>query len=175
MSASSITRHLARSGQIILRWSDTPSAPASELPVELVDSDNGEPTVRAPRRVGEHTPVALVAKGYMVNGIVRFCRADKEFYLITVSTSEISEGRFEPAPFRDPGALAVDEFLTEEEEAKILESLQDSLRSQTRHGAAWADSLIRALRRLSSVTALLLPVQDLTLRSSWADSLHPCS
>lgn len=175
MSASSITRQLARSGQIILRWSDTPSAPALELPVELVDSDNGEPTVRAPRRVVEHTPVALVAKGYMVNGIVRFCRADKEFYLITVSACEISEDRFEPAPFRDPGALAVDDFLTEEEEAKILESLQDSFRSQTRVATLWTAFVTAAAKGLSSVTAVLLRVQDLTLCSSSVHSLHPCS
>jgi hypothetical protein len=136
MSPRSTTRLLAQSGRIILRWSDTPSAPALEWPVELVDSDDPDPVVRAPRRVGEDTPVTLVAEGYMVNGIVTFCRADKDSYLITVSISEISENQLETAHFHDPGAFAVDDFLTEEEEAKILESLQDSFRSQTSEFAA---------------------------------------
>lgn len=145
---------LAQSSQILLRWSDALSACALESPVELVDSDNPEPIVRAPRSVCEDTPVTLVASGYMVNGIVRFCRADKESYLITVSTCEISEDRFEMAQFHDPGALAVDDFLTEEEEAKILESLQDSFRSQTAF-------LFRAMKQLSSTIAALSPVQTL--------------
>jgi len=108
-----------------MRWSDTPSSPVLELPVELVQQDNSEPIVRAPLRVGEATPVTLLSKDYMVNGIVRFCRADKNSFLITVSTV----GAPEPTFYRDPGALAVDDFLTEEEEAKILESLRDSLPS----------------------------------------------
>ncbi len=37
-----------------------------------------------------------------------------------------SKEPFEAVYFRDPGALVVDDFLSEEEEAKILESLQES-------------------------------------------------
>lgn len=129
MRPSSITRLKAESSQIILRWSDNPSAPSLELPVEFVDEDNCEPILRTPRKIGEETPVTLVTKNYMVNGIVRFCRPDKNSYLITVSTQNMPDERFEPGYFRDPGSLAVDDFLTEEEEAKILESLQDSPRS----------------------------------------------
>lgn len=149
---------LGESSEIILRWSDTPFAPARESLVELVDSDNVEPLVRAPFRIGEDTPVTLVAKGYMVNGIVRFCRADKQSYLITVSTSGISEQQFEAAHFHDPGALAVDDFLTEEEEAKILESLQDSFRSQMRNSAVTAAFLVRAVTRLCSHAAALFAI-----------------
>jgi hypothetical protein len=148
MSAGSITRLLAQSGEIILRWSDTPFAPARESLVELVDSDDAEPLVRAPFRIGEDTPVTLVAKSYTVNGIVRFCRADKQSYLITVSTYGISEQQSEAAHFRDPGALAVDDFLTEEEEAKLLESLQDSFRSQVRNSVVPTTFLLRALTQL---------------------------
>lgn len=153
MSAGSITRMLAQSSEIILRWSDTPFAPARESLVELVDSDGAEPLVRGPFRIGEDTPVTLVAKGYMVNGIVRFCRADKQSYLITVSTYGISEQQTEAAHFRDPGALAVDDFLTEEEEAKILESLQDSFRSQMRRTALRTAFFLRALTQLRTPAA----------------------
>jgi hypothetical protein len=155
MSPRTTTRLLAQSGQIILRWSDAASAPALEWPVELVDSENPDPVVRAPRRVGEDTPVTLVAEGYTVNGIVTFCRADKDSYLITVSISEISQDQLETAHFRDPGALAVDDFLSEEEEAKILESLQDSFRSQTSKFAAVSNAcreLLALVRPLGAVS-----------------------
>lgn len=123
MRPSSITRLKAEADEIFLRWSDTPFAPSLELPVEIVDENNCEPIIRTPLKIGEETPVTLVAKDYMVNGIVRFCRPDKNSFLITVSTQDVPDQLFEPAYFRDPGSLAVDEFLTEEEEAKILESL----------------------------------------------------
>lgn len=161
MSASSITRLLGQSSEIILRWSDTPFAPARESVVELVDSDNPDPLVRAPLRINEETPVTLVAEGYMVNGIVRFCRADKESYLITVSTCEISKGGSETVHFRDPGALTVDDFLTEEEEAKILESLQDSFHSEPRDPAPPAAFLVRAARQLWKHTAAFSALQSL--------------
>ncbi|MFL6414284.1 MAG: hypothetical protein ACJ74Y_01270 [Bryobacteraceae bacterium] len=126
MSPGNITRVKADSDKILLRWSDCPASPAVELPVELIAEDGSQRIVRAPVRLDEETPVTLLANEYMVNGIVRFCRADRNSYLITVSTNDSSDEQFETVFFHDPGSLAVDDFLTEEEEAKILESLQDS-------------------------------------------------
>jgi hypothetical protein len=129
MPPGTLTSFGAQSDQIYLRWFEAPSAPALELPVEIVEEEGPEPVFRVPLKIGEDTPVTLLGKNFMVNGIVRFCRADRNSYLITVATDEVSGERFERAQFRDPGALVIDEFLTEEEEAKILESLQDSSRS----------------------------------------------
>ncbi len=125
----------------MLRWADSPSASAFELPVEMVDENGFDPIIRASLNIGEETPVTLVAEEYMINGIVRSCRADRNSYLITVAIQDVSDKRSGTAYFRDPGALVLDDFLTEEEEAKILESLEDSSRS-----------LARSLRHL-----LLLP------------------
>jgi hypothetical protein len=135
MSPSSSTRLRAESDDIILRWSANPSAPVLELPVEIVAGDDSEPVLRAPIQIREDSLVTLVGKNYTVNGIVRFCRADRNSYLITVRTDSISEERFEKVYFRDPGALVVDDFLSEEEEAKILESLQDSSPSSAQDSA----------------------------------------
>lgn len=162
----SVTRLLAESGRISLRWSDSSVAPALETVVELVDPDNAEPIVRAPLRIVEETPVTLLADGYMVNGIVRFCRADKESYLIAVAACEISEDHLVPVDVRDPGVLAVDDFLTEEEEAKILESLQDSFCSGTsdsRFSTARLElwRVLQLLRLSSSLTGGLSPAQGL--------------
>jgi hypothetical protein len=132
MWPSTTTRLRADSNKIILRWADSPAAPALELPVEIVDEENSDPVVRVPFEIGKETRVTLLGTGYMVNGIVRFCRAEKNAYLITISTQDISEDRQERPHFRDPGTLVVDDFLTEEEEAKILESLQRSTRGPAR-------------------------------------------
>ena len=151
MCAGSITRLRAQSSGIILRWSETPSSPVLELPVEIVNEDDSEPIIRAPLKVGEETPVTLLSRDYMVNGIVRFCRADKNSFLITVSTAGAPEEQLNASFFRDPGALVIDDFLTEEEEAKILQSLQDSppsRREDTSDSSLLRDSLspLRLLR-----------------------------
>ena len=129
MSPGNTTRLKADSSKIILRSADSTSVPGFELPVEIVVDDESEPIIRAPLAVGEDTRVTLVANDYMVNGIVRFCRADRNSYLITIVTQHASGERSDTGYFRDPGTLAVDDFLTEEEEAKILESLEGSSRS----------------------------------------------
>src|SRR3954454_3664369 len=95
MSPSSITRLREHSSKIFLRSADTSSVPAFELPVEIVEGDDSEPIIRAPLAVGEDTPVTLVANDYMVNGIVRFCRADRNSYLITITTQRSSDERSE--------------------------------------------------------------------------------
>ncbi|MFL6447414.1 MAG: hypothetical protein ACJ746_06955 [Bryobacteraceae bacterium] len=114
-----------------MRWSDSPSAPALELPGEVVDNSNSEPIVRVSLKINEQTAVTLLGKDFMLNGIVRSCRPEKDCYLVTVATDDVSGQRFEQAHFRDPGVLALDDFLTEEEEAKILESLEDRSGSRT--------------------------------------------
>ncbi len=157
MRPSSITRLKAESDEIILRWSDTPTAPAVELRVEIVHESNSEPIIRAPLKIGEETPVTLLAKDYMVNGIVRSCSPDKNSYLITVSTQDALEQRFEQTYCPDPGSLVVDDFLTEEEEAKILESLEDSSRSLARH------SILATMLR-----ALLAPAPS--LQAGWVSA-----
>jgi hypothetical protein len=157
MWTRSITRLRAQSKGIILRWSDTPSSPTLELPVEIVNEDDYEPIIRAPLKVGEETPVTLLSKDYMVNGIVRFCRADKNSFLITVSTAGTPEEQLNASFFRDPGALVIDDFLTEEEEAKILQSLQDpppSRREETSDSSLLRDSL--SSLRLLKMGLLLL-------------------
>ena len=145
MSPSIFTRLRALSSKIILRWSDPPSAPLAELPVEIVDEDNFEPIIRAPLKISEQTPVTLLTENFMVNGIVRSCRTDRNSFLLTIATEDLSAERLERAQFRDPGALVVDDFLTEEEEAKILEALQDSSPS-----AAKCSTLARIYRTLVS-------------------------
>jgi hypothetical protein len=124
MSAGTCTRFRVDSHHIILRYSHSAFAPALEFPVELVAENDKESILRVPIELGESTAVTLLAENYMVNGIVRFCRADTDAFLITVAKRVITDRQYETAFFHDPGPLGVDDFLTEEEEARILESLQ---------------------------------------------------
>jgi len=152
-----------------LRSADTSSVPAFELPVEIVEGDDSEPIIRAPLAIEEDTAVTLVANDYMVNGIVRFCRADRNSYLITIATQHQSDERSDTGYFRDPGSFVIDDFLTEEEEAKILESLEESSRSL-------ADDLeIPSIFRLA--TASLRSAQSLLLFSTppFRVATHPCA
>ena len=151
-----------------MRWADTPSSPASSPPVEIVNEDDYEPIIRAPLGVGEETPVTLLSKDYMVNGIVRFCRADRNSFLITVSTACAPEEQLNAGFFRDPGALVIDEFLTEEEEAKILQSLQDS--PPSRREDTSDSSLLRG-----SLPSLRLLKMGLLLLTGTAKELFCCS
>ncbi len=80
-----------------------------------------EAVIRSACRVREDTPVQLIGKQYTGEGIVRSCREEGESFILRISMGAdimipyISE--------RDPGVLAAEDFLTEEQEAKILEDL----------------------------------------------------
>ena len=123
---SKTTSFMDNSEALILRWSEFPDAPSRETPAEMVNDRNFESVVRVSFKISEATRVSLLGQGYMVNGIVRSCRPEKTSFLVTIVANEDSlYGNFLTSA-RDPGSLVVDDFLTEEEEAKILEGLQDS-------------------------------------------------
>jgi hypothetical protein len=125
-TTSRITSFMQQSEALILRWADFPDSPSRELPVEMVDDLASESVIRVALRISEATPVSLLGPGYMVNGIVRSCRPEKDSFLVTIVANDESTFGNVLAFGRDPGSLLVDDFLTEEEEAKILEGLQDS-------------------------------------------------
>ena len=103
---------------LLLRWSDNPELPTQEEPVKMVEAHISESIVRSSLRVSERTQVHLIGKHYTGNGIVQSCQSDgNEFILMTTSPSL-------PAPL-DPGVFAINSFLTEEEELKILENLSN--------------------------------------------------
>ena len=79
--------------------------------------------------VSELTHVHLIGKNYTGNGIIQSCRKEGNSYILTIlMTTELA---LPELPERDPGVFAVDDFLTEEEETKILESLCSGIPRQT--------------------------------------------
>lgn len=110
-------------GQFFLRWSESPGLPVREEPIEMIESEWPEPRIRSAFQVREGTEAFLIGNGYTENGIIRSCLREGNSFLLTLSiSSECISTEF--LPHYDPGLLAVDEFLTEEEETKILESLK---------------------------------------------------
>ena len=125
MSDATIASQAESADQFYLRWSDSPESPFREEPVEVIGLYSSEPVVRSARRVSEETEVFLIGKKYTGNGIVRSCQSEGPNFLLTI---HIGSEYMTPEllPEYDPGLFAVDDFLTEEEEAKILESLNSS-------------------------------------------------
>lgn len=107
----------------VLRWSETPYSPSREEPVDIVQARPAETLIRSALQVTEKTRVYLIKNGYTRIGIVKSCWADCGLFLVqiaTVSSGSLGLAAKQPA---DPGALAVDDFVTEEEEAEILGNL----------------------------------------------------
>ncbi len=126
MSAAAIAGPLGSTDQVVLRWSDNSELPVREETVEILESCFPESIVRSSLQVSEETYVYLIGKDYTGNGIIQSCRSEgNEFILTILMTSDFPLPELSIKP--DPGVFAIDEFLTEEEELKILESLRGGM------------------------------------------------
>jgi hypothetical protein len=110
--------------QALLCWSEAPNFPAREEFVQVLETHSQEAVIKSTLEVSEQTKVTLIGKDYTGIGIVKSCRGEGKNFIVTISMgNENAPGG--PTVDRDPGVLAVDSFLTEEEEAKILQDLED--------------------------------------------------
>jgi hypothetical protein len=76
--------------------------------------------------VDEKTKVTLIGKDYTGIGIVKSCREDGKNFIVTIGIGDQGP-RMHHAAQPDPSVLLVDEFITEEQESKILEDLGDPI------------------------------------------------
>jgi hypothetical protein len=118
MSVSATTAALECSGQMLLLWSEGANAVSRKEPVHLLETSLEEVVIRSPRKVRESTQVYLMGKQYTGNGIVRSCRNDDNSFILTVQINE--DSLFARNSELDPGVFAVEDFLTEQQEAEIL-------------------------------------------------------
>jgi hypothetical protein len=107
------------SGHLLLRWSDT--SISHEEFVEVVTRQPTKIVVRSVFEVAENTRVYLTGTQYSVDGVARTCQKDANSFLVVIEVEQESsvQTRFD----WDPGIIAVESFLTEEQEAEILASL----------------------------------------------------
>lgn len=119
------TTSASQSNQALLCWSDPPDSPVQEEFVQILESHPTEALISSALKVSEEIKVTLIGKDYTGIGIVKSCRTDGENFILSIGLTEESFQGTLPSS-ADPGALIVDDFLTEEQETKILEGLQDS-------------------------------------------------
>jgi len=115
-----------RPDQVLLRWSDTPDSPSHEQFVEMIESRSSEAVIRSASKVDEKTKVHLIGRFYTANGMVRSCHEDRGEFIVTIVMSRNplmreTEGRLP----NEPGLFAIESWLTEEAEDRILEGLED--------------------------------------------------
>jgi hypothetical protein len=92
--------------------------------VYLLEAHSCGAVIRSAREVLEKTQVYLVADEYRVIGVVRSCRKEGNCFILKIVITENSS--IEHPSERDPGIFAIDDFLTEEQEAAILRDLEDT-------------------------------------------------
>jgi hypothetical protein len=113
--------------QVLLSWSDSPSSPKNQELGQLITVRASDAVIRSAAPIMVNTTVRVTGKHYTGNGIVTSCRKEESGYILTLTESH-------DIPFqgskRDPGVVAVENFLTEEQEAQILKELKnETLRS----------------------------------------------
>ena len=132
MSAATIASQVGSVDQLFLRWSDDPTLPTREERVEVIEIHSSESLIRSPFRIDEETQVYLIGKHYTGTGIIRSCNKKGSSFILTIlMDTECFLSEFLDKP--DPGVFAVDSFLTEEEEIKILESLNNDICRRNGH------------------------------------------
>jgi hypothetical protein len=112
---------LKSSNQVFLRWSER-NSPRREVMAQVVETHASEAVIRCGLQLSEKTQVYLMGDKFTRTGIVRACRPDGAHFLLTIR-AVADDFRVPTGSVFDPGIRAVEDFLTEEQERKILEAL----------------------------------------------------
>lgn len=109
-----------------VRWYNPQCAGYQEDSVEIFLESTIEATIWTVNRLVTGSSVYIKTDSYSGNGIVSHSKPEEKGYQVVIRLD--CENVLSPQlpPF-DPGVLALDGFLTEEEENKIFESLGDEL------------------------------------------------
>jgi hypothetical protein len=118
LSASSFS---GDSGQLLLRWSDGSNFVSHEEFVDVLSRQLSRITVRSGSAIAQDTPVFLAGGQYIANGIARSCRKDSSNSFILGILID-TESNIHSGSARDPGIFVLEDFITEEQEAAILEN-----------------------------------------------------
>jgi len=108
---------------MLLLWSDEANSASRQEPVDLLEICLEEVVIRSARKIRESTQVYLMGKQYTGNGIVHSCRTDDNSFILTIQINE--DSLFRHNSELDPGIFAVEDFLTEQQEAAILRDCEE--------------------------------------------------
>jgi hypothetical protein len=110
------------SDQVLLSWSDSPGSPKKQELGQIIKVHASDAVIRSAAPIMVNATVRVTGKHHTGNGIVRSCIKSDPGYILTFTESDGSK--------RDPGVVAIEDFLTEEQEAQILKGLKnETLRS----------------------------------------------
>jgi hypothetical protein len=110
--------------KVWLRWSEAANSTSREEFAELIQTHPTEALIRCSPRLRKDTQVYLIVPGrYKMSGVVASCRKEGNSFIVRIVINENLNPQHRSE--LDPGILIVDDFLTEEEEAKILKALEE--------------------------------------------------
>jgi hypothetical protein len=125
MSACSATPPDHSDRVLLLRWSEAPGLPMREQSVEIIEFRGRTVLICAPFPLLESTFVHLIERDHFNTGIVRSCHEQGSSFLLSIQIQ--SEAVRPRSPDIDPGVFVVNDFVTEEEELRILKEIEDEM------------------------------------------------
>ena len=114
----------------LVRWSDHPGQTDQEESGLIIGEGLHSVTVRIVKPLCEATRVSVRADSSPENGIVKSCLPEGSQYLVLIELDYEEMLRVGPEHI-DPGVFAMESFLSEEQEQKILDSLGDFSEEET--------------------------------------------
>ena len=118
MSVCATPIAVGQSGQLLLLWTDSLDFASQRELVDLLETHGDEAVIRSVSAIRENTQVYLMGKQYMGNGMVSSCHQEDSSFILTIQIDDSS--LFRHNSDLDPGIFAVEDFLTEQQEAEIL-------------------------------------------------------
>ena len=118
MSVCATPIAVGQSGQLLLLWTDTLDFASRREFGHLLETHRNEAVIRSANKIGENAQVYLMGKQYTGNGIVSSCHQEDSSFILTIQIDDTSLIRHNSE--LDPGIFAVEDFLTEQQEAEIL-------------------------------------------------------
>lgn len=114
---------LPKPDHAVLRWCESPTSPSREETVDILQALPSEALIRSALQLTEKTRVYLIKNGYTRIGIVKSCSEDDGRFLVDITMAPADPPSLGDLFPPDPGVLAVDDFLSEEDEERILSDL----------------------------------------------------
>lgn len=124
MSASSCS--LDEPDKLLLRWSEDAFSPSREELVQMLETSMFEAVICSSLKVVEKTEVFLIGKYSTESGVVRSCRPAGGKYIVTI----LIHSQKPNPPDIDPGMLAIDSWMSEEQEQAILDEIEKEIGNQ---------------------------------------------
>lgn len=109
------------SGRLLLRWSDFSVNASREEFVDIISRQASKMVVRSISEVVQNTRVFLVGKQYAASGTTRSCSKGGVSFVLAILIE--TESYLGSDSGWDPGVVTVEDFLSEEQEARILDDL----------------------------------------------------